>query len=100
MISDCVSLLDKLGTLVAAGRFIAEASTFDAVLLWNGVVDILSPNKHGVCIGSPQEDDEAGASALGALSTVSVVIATVVSLIQFQARLVAVPRQIPKRFRQ
>jgi hypothetical protein len=96
--SDCVRLLDKLGTFVAAGRFISEYGAFDSMLLGDGVVDILSPDKKGISICCSEGDDLAGTNELGSLPAVRVVVAAVVSLIKFQARLVAIPCQIPKRF--
>jgi hypothetical protein len=83
VISDCVSLSDKLGTLVAFRRLIAEDGAVDALL--PAVVDELSPNKHGVGISRSQEDNLSRPDALTALASVPIVIGTVVSLIHFQA---------------
>jgi hypothetical protein len=97
VISDCVSLPDKLGTFVAGRRFVSEHGALDPVLLWLSVVDVLSPNKERIGVSSAERDDLSGADELTSRPAVRVSVAAVVTLIEFQARLVAIPCQIPKR---
>lgn len=78
-ISNGVSLSDKVGRSEAA--FVSEDGAVDALL--PGIVDELSPNKHGVSVSGSKNDVLAGSDKLAALSSVSVFIATVMPLIEF-----------------
>jgi hypothetical protein len=77
-ISNGVSLSDKVGREEAA--FVSEDGAVDALL--SAVVDELPPNKHGVSVARPENDVLSGADKLTALSSVLVVIATVMPLIE------------------
>ena len=76
--------------------FVSEHGAVDALL--SAVVDELSPNKEGVGISGAQDDMLAGADELAWPAAVLVVIFAVVSLIEFQARNIAVLCHVPKRF--
>jgi hypothetical protein len=80
-ISNGVSLSDKVGRSEVA--FVSEHGAVDALLA--GIVDELSPNKHGVSVSGSENDVFAGADKLTALSSVSVFIAAVVPFIELQA---------------
>ena len=78
-ISNGVSLSDKVGRSEAA--FVSEHGAVDALLA--GIVDELPPNKHGVSVSGPQNDVFSGSNKLTALSSVSIVITTVMPLVEF-----------------
>ena len=80
-ISNGVSLSDKVGRTEAA--FVSENSAVDALLA--GIIDELSPNKHGVSVSGSEHDVLSGSDKLTSLSSVSVVIAAIVSLKELQA---------------
>jgi len=80
-ISDGVSLSDKVGRSELA--FVSEHGAVDALLA--GIIDELSPNKHGVSVSGSEHDVLAGTNKLTALSSVSVFIATVMPLVELQA---------------
>jgi hypothetical protein len=78
-ISNGVSLSDKVGRSEAA--FVSEDGAVDALLA--GIVDELSPNEHGVSIPGSEHNVLSGADELASLSTVSIIIATVMPLVEF-----------------
>jgi hypothetical protein len=80
-ISNGVSLSDKVGREDSA--FVSEHGAIDALL--SAVVDELSPNKHGVSVAGSEHDMLAGSDKLAALSSVSIIIATVVPFVEFEA---------------
>jgi hypothetical protein len=95
-ISDCVSLSDKVRRSISVRRFVSEDGTVDALL--SAGVDELAPNEHRVCIAGSQDDFLARSSEKKSFSTVPILVAGVVSLIEFKATRVAILGQIPKRF--
>jgi hypothetical protein len=78
-ISNGVSLSDKVGRAEAA--FVPEHGAIDALLA--GIIDELSPNKHGVSVSGSEHDMLTGSDKLTALSSVSVFIAAVMPLVEF-----------------
>jgi hypothetical protein len=48
VISDRVSLSDKLTALIAVRRFVSEDGAFNPLLGWDGIVDVIAPDKHGI----------------------------------------------------
>jgi hypothetical protein len=62
VISDGVSLSDKLGREMRA--FVSEQAAFDAFLLRDGIVDVVSPNKDGVPFVGPEHNGFTGANKL------------------------------------
>ena len=78
-ISNGVSLSDKVGRSEFA--FVPEDGAVDALLA--GIIDELSPNKHGISISGSEHDVLAGTNKLTALSSVSIIIATVVPFVEF-----------------
>ena len=80
-ISNGVSLSDKVGRSEAA--FVSEHGAVDALL--PGIVDKLSPNKHGVAISGSKHDMLTGTDKLTALSSVLIFIAAVVPFVELQA---------------
>jgi hypothetical protein len=81
MISDCVSLSDKLRRPVWA--FIAEDGTVDAPLAAG--IDEFAPDKEGIGVPSSQNNLRAWSGEEDALSAVSVSVARVVALIEREA---------------
>jgi hypothetical protein len=89
VISDRVSLSDKLGR--KERTFVPEDSAFDSFLLWQGVVDIVSPNKEGVSSQGSQDNVVSWPDKLISLSSISVsLLCRVVPLVKFKAGFVAV----------
>ena len=80
-ISDGVSLSDKVGRSELA--FVSEHGAVDALL--PGIIDELSPNKHGVSVSGSEHDMLAWSDKLALPSSVSVFIAAVVPLVELQA---------------
>jgi hypothetical protein len=79
-ISDGVSLSDKVGRAEAA--FVSEDGAVDALLA--GIINELSPNKHGISVSGSEHDMLAGSDKLAALSSVSIIIAAVMPLVEFK----------------
>jgi hypothetical protein len=90
VISDCVSLSDKVGR--AERPFVPKNGAFDSVLLGDCVINVFSPDEDGVGHSRSQEDDLPGPNALAADPSVAISICAVVSLIEFQTRFVAIAR--------
>jgi hypothetical protein len=80
-ISNGVTLSDKLGR--EDWSLVSKDGTFDSGLLWDGVVDIVSPDEHGISAGSSENNVFSGTNELAALSSVFVFIATVMPLVEF-----------------
>lgn len=95
-ISNGVSLSDKVAGAVSVRRFVSEDGAIDSCL--SAVVDKFSPDKHGVSVSSSKNNVFAGTDELASFASVLVLIGAVVSLIEFQATLVAVLRDVPKLF--
>lgn len=76
-------------------RFVAEDGAVDSLL--PAVVDKLAPDEHRVCDVSSQDDVLAGSDELTSPPTVTVSISGVVSLIEREARFVAILRDVPER---
>jgi hypothetical protein len=92
-ISNGVSLSDKVGRSEFA--FVSKHGTIDSLL--SAIVDELSPNKHGISVSGSQHDVFAGADKLTSLSSVSIVIAAVVPLVEIKTTQIAVLRDVPIR---
>lgn len=71
MISDCVSLSDKLGRKMRT--LISEDRAVDAIL--TAVVDELAPDEKSVCVSCSKDDAFSGSDELRALSAIAVMIA-------------------------
>lgn len=94
VISDCVSLSDKLGR--SRGALVPEYRAVDALL--TAGIDELSPNKKRVCSIGSEDNFLARASKQNSSPAVSVSICGVVPLVEFEAGHVAVFGEIPERF--
>jgi hypothetical protein len=77
-ISNGVSLSDKVGRSDAT--FVSEHGAVDALLA--GIIDKLSPNKHGIGVSGSEHDMLTGSNKLTSFSSVSVIIATVMPLVE------------------
>lgn len=95
VISDCVSLSDKLGRAVRT--FVPEYRAVDAFLAAG--VDELPPDKESVGISSSQDDLLSRAGKQVSLPAVAVSVAGVMTLVEFEAGDITVFRQIPERLR-
>lgn len=93
MISDCISLSDKLARPVPT--FVSEDGAVDAGL--SAVVDELSPNKHGVSVTGSEDDFFARTRKDFLPSAICIPTARVVPLVEFEAGGVAILSQIPNR---
>ncbi len=71
-------------------RFVSEDRALDAFLLGNGVVDVVTPNKHGVTLGGAQNDILAGTNELAALSSIGVMVSAVMSLVERETGFIAI----------
>jgi hypothetical protein len=81
VISDCVSLSDKVGRPELS--LVSEHGAVDALL--SAGVDKLSPNKHCVAVAGSKNDLFSGAGKQISLSSVFVFIAAVMPFIEFKA---------------
>jgi hypothetical protein len=79
VISDGVSLSDKLGR--EERTFVSKDGALDPVLLRDGVVDVVSPNKEGISSRCAQDDAVAGTNELESLAAIFVLVCAVMSFI-------------------
>jgi hypothetical protein len=90
VISDCVSLSDKLRR--EERPLVAKEGALDAMLFGLSVVYVLSPNPGSISVPGAKHDALARPDALRALAAVLVVVTGVVPLIECQQRRIAVLR--------
>lgn len=95
MISDCVSLSDKLGR--PRGAFVTKNGAVNALLPTG--VDELSPDEHGVTVSSPENDFCSGSGEQDALPAVPIAVGGIVPFVECKAAGIAIFRQIPMGLR-
>ena len=93
MISDCVSLSDKLTRRMRA--FVPEHGAVDALL--SAVINEPAPDKKSVRSHGSENDALSGANELRAFPAIFVMVAGVVSLVQCNAGNITIFRKPPQR---